>query len=652
MTQSSLTVVIVNYNVCHFLEQCLLSVERAARGLVVTIVVVDNNSSDGSLAMVRRRFPQVRVIANTDNPGFSKANNQAIHNTHSDYVLLLNPDTVIGEDTLKVCIEYFDQHPQVGGLGVRMIDGSGAFLPESKRGFPSPFVAFAKTIGLSRLFPRSTLWNRYHLGFLDEHKNHSVEVLAGAFMGLRRSVLEEIGTLDEAFFMYGEDIDLSYRIVKAGYENHYIAHNTIIHYKGESTKKGSLNYVRVFYQAMIIFARKHFTGQKAWLFVGMLQIAIYLRAAITVVGHVFRAGFLPILDGCLIFGGLYFLKDFWGSYHFGDPAYYDHSFMLFNATFYTFFWMISIYLSGGYDRTATPWRLIRGILAGTILIAAVYGFLDQSLRSSRALILLGMAWAIVGTIGLRIIRALKKNGTLHFGLPAKQNLAIIGQQAEAERAIQLLQQAEIKKNIIGTIHPDGRQVPDTNYLGSVAQLLHLMKWYALDEVIFCMQNMRTQEIIRWMDQLGRKMTYKILPSGSSTIIGSSSKNTSGELYTIDIRYPIATAANRRNKRFADMGIALLVIIMLPITILLSVPRTWYLWKQLPAVLSSKRTWVGYGGDQIHGLPFLKKGVIGIGQQYNGTPIDGATQWRLNRIYAKNYKPSQDVVILWNYIVGK
>ena len=198
-----LSVIIVNYNVKYFLEQALLSVFKASAGLSVEVFVVDNNSVDDSVLMVREKFPEVSLIANSGNPGFSVANNQAIRLAKGKYVLLLNPDTVVEEATFKVCVDFMNQHPQAGGLGVKMIDGSGNFLPESKRGFPSPFVAFCKTFGLSSLFPKSKTFNRYHLGFLDKNKNHEVDVLAGAFMLLRRSVLDEIGLLDEAFLCMG-----------------------------------------------------------------------------------------------------------------------------------------------------------------------------------------------------------------------------------------------------------------------------------------------------------------------------------------------------------------------------------------------------------------------------------------------------------------
>jgi len=216
-----LSVIIVNYNVKYFLEQALLSVRIASDGIETEVFVVDNNSVDDSVAMVREKFPEVNLIVNKDNVGFSCANNQAIEIATGDYILLLNPDTVVEEGTFRACVKFMDAHPDAGGLGVKMIDGSGNFLPESKRGFPSPAVAFYKAFGLSALFPKSKTFNHYHLGYLDDNETHEIEVLAGAFMLLRKTVLDKIGWLDEAFFMYGEDIDLSYRIVKGGYKNYY-----------------------------------------------------------------------------------------------------------------------------------------------------------------------------------------------------------------------------------------------------------------------------------------------------------------------------------------------------------------------------------------------------------------------------------------------
>ena len=251
---------------------------EAAKAVETEVFVVDNNSVDGSVHMVREKFPWVKLIANQDNAGFSKANNQAIRLSQGKYILLLNPDTLVESDTFSKCCDFMDSHPDAGGLGVKMIDGSGKFLPESKRGLPTPAVAFYKMSGLSKIFRRSKRFNRYHLGYLPENETNSIEILAGAYMLMRKDLLDEIGYLDETFFMYGEDIDLSWRIIKAGFKNYYFPETRIIHYKGESTKKTSVNYVLTFYQAMIIFSRKHFTGSNANLMIALIQLAIYFRA--------------------------------------------------------------------------------------------------------------------------------------------------------------------------------------------------------------------------------------------------------------------------------------------------------------------------------------------------------------------------------------
>jgi GT2 family glycosyltransferase len=307
-----LSIIIVNFNVRYFLEQCLTSVLKATNNIDAEIFVVDNESKDDSVEMVQTLFPTVKVIANKKNVGFSKANNQAIGIAKGEYVLLLNPDTVVEEDTFEKCIAFMDNHPKAGGLGVKMIDGNGIFLPESKRGLPTPSVSFYKIFGLSSLFPKSRTFSKYHLGYLSNDETNEIEILSGAFMWMRKSVLDEIGYLDESFFMYGEDIDLSYRIIKAGYQNYYFPETKIIHYKGESTKKGSINYVFVFYNAMIIFSKKHF-AQKAKAFSFFINIAIYLRAFLAIIVRFINFLKLPIIDVVImsfILGVLNFLKPF------------------------------------------------------------------------------------------------------------------------------------------------------------------------------------------------------------------------------------------------------------------------------------------------------------------------------------------------------
>ncbi|GAB6011090.1 glycosyltransferase family 2 protein [Viscerimonas tarda] len=280
-----LSIIIVNYNVRYLLEQCLLSVFASNRNFDIEVIVVDNNSSDGSINYLRPKFPEVIFIENTDNPGFAKANNQAYKIAQGEYILLLNPDTLLGENILDRTCNFLDTHPGAGAVGVKMINSFGKFLPESKRGFPSPWTSFCKIFGLSKFFPKSRLFGRYHMKYLDENEVHEVDILTGAFMLIRREIIERIGLLDETFFMYGEDIDLSYRITKDGYKNYYLP-DAIIHYKGESTKKDDIKYVKIFYQAMYIFFKKYYPHYSRF-FSFCVTAGIYLRAAIAVVKRLF-----------------------------------------------------------------------------------------------------------------------------------------------------------------------------------------------------------------------------------------------------------------------------------------------------------------------------------------------------------------------------
>ena len=641
-----LSVIIVNYNVKYFLEQALLSVRKACRGIEAEVFVVDNNSVDDSVPMVHAKFPEVHLIANKDNPGFSKANNQAIRLSKGEYVLLLNPDTVVEEDTFEKCIDFMDAHPDGGGLGVKMIDGSGAFLPESKRGFPAPMVAFYKTFGLARLFPKSRTFNHYHLGYLDKDENHEVEVLAGAFMLLRRSVLDEIGLLDESFFMYGEDIDLSYRIVKAGYKNYYLAETTIIHYKGESTKKGSLNYVRTFYNAMIIFARKHFQGEQARLFILMLQFAIYFRAALTLVSNVLKSIYLPLLDAALIFIGMYFLKNFWAIYRFNDPEYYQPSFLYFNVPLYIGIWLLSVYFSGSYDDRGSLRRMTRGILVGTVLLAAVYGFLDLEYRSSRILIILGMVWAILSMLGIRLLLHFIRYRNLNYGREQSPNLVIVGTEEESQRVMSLMNQAQVYKNLIGVVAPEGIDDPKT-FLSSLNQLDEVVHIYKINEIIFCSKDISTQSIMHWMTRLGGGVDYKIVPQESMSIIGSTSKNAAGELYTIDIQFRITQAIQRRNKRLMDVLLTLLFFVFSPLLILL-VKKPVGLLKNCWAVLWGRKSWVGYIATEqtANTLPVIRPGVLSPLDAIRLSKVNAPTIQRLNFLYAKDYDTIDDFPIIW------
>ncbi|GAB3007885.1 hypothetical protein GCM10027051_05040 [Niabella terrae] len=289
----TVSVIIVNYNVKFLLEACLHSLNIALEQLEGEVLVIDNHSTDGSLAYLKPRFPQVQFVANTRNTGFAKACNQGLALARGRYILFLNPDTVLQPDSLRHSLQHLQADANIGALGVRMLDGKGRYLKESKRGNPDALTAAYKLCGLTALFPRSPVWARYYLGHLPEAGVHEVEVLCGAFMLMPRDLLLELQGFDESFFMYGEDIDLCYRVKQAGYKILYCGDTTILHYKGESTNKASFSYIRRFYGAMWLFVDKHYTGRRAGLFKLLLFPAIAFRALLAGLALPFTIRRLP-----------------------------------------------------------------------------------------------------------------------------------------------------------------------------------------------------------------------------------------------------------------------------------------------------------------------------------------------------------------------
>ena len=280
-----LSVVIVNYNVKHFLEQCLDSLEQAAAGIEHEVIVVDNASTDNSTEYITARFPGVKWIASKENNGFSKGNNIAIAQSQGEYILMLNPDTIVTKEAIEGCIEFMDNTADAGACGVYMLRTDGMFSPESRRALPTPFVAFCKMSGLSSLFPHSRTFGRYYMQYLDKEEINPIEIISGAYMMLRHKTIKKTGALDEDFFMYGEDIDLSYRILKGGYKNYYLPLR-ILHYKGESTNKSTYRYVHTFYRAMQLFFKKHYSHYS--LLVSLpINISIWVRAMLAYVGNQF-----------------------------------------------------------------------------------------------------------------------------------------------------------------------------------------------------------------------------------------------------------------------------------------------------------------------------------------------------------------------------
>ena len=433
-----LSIVIVNYTVKYFLKQCLASVLGSEKTLAdgseldLDVWVVDKDSVDGSVEMVRRDFPTVHVIENHENVGFARANNQALAQATGQCLLLLNPDTVVESDTFVKCVDFMQSHPDCGGLCVKMVDGEGSYLKESKRGFPSPQASFYKISGLIHLFPHSKRIGAYYMGHLPENEVNEIEIMPGAFLMFRREVYGNIGGLDESYFMYGEYIDFSWRIRLAGWKNYYFPETHIIHYKGESTKKGSMNYVYTFYNAMAIFVKRYFSGSNARLFSALLHLAIWLRATVAWAKRCAQRLALPLLDFGMAYGGFVLLKQLWASHWANNIDYYPAQYTYLVIPLYILILMASSWLHGGYDKPIRPMRIVKGMGMGLLLLLAFYSLLDEGQRYSRMLLITGSLWTLSSTLLIRVILS-----ALHVkGYALKQRrekTLIVGSEKETAR---------------------------------------------------------------------------------------------------------------------------------------------------------------------------------------------------------------------------
>jgi len=629
-----LSVIIVNYNVAYFLEQCLLSVFKAIDSIESEVFVVDNNSVDGSVEMVREKFPQVQLIANKDNPGFSIANNQAIRLSKGEYVLLLNPDTVVQENTFTKCVDYMDTHTDVGGLGVRMIDGKGNFLPESKRGLPTPWVSFYKIFGLTKLFPKSKKFGQYQLTYLPENETNEVDVLSGAYMFMRKEVLDKVGLLDEQFFMYGEDIDLSYRIQLGGSKNVYFPETSIIHYKGESTKKGSVNYVLVFYKAMEIFAKKHFKGKYSALILGVIQLAIYLRMTLAILSRVYRKIQIPFLD-LLVFSGIGYGLIF-GYFNLNEQPSQEPWFV-FIPLIYGIFCSLGFLMLGN---NKSPIRIKKPIKDGLLLavgLLLVYNFLPESFRFSRfGSFLLAATIPFVGWI----LRWVYSKLLVWFDLESKssKNVVLVGDPHETDRIRSVLETTSIKHKVFLSQTLEELKNRDVEELIAVGRI---------HEFIFSGESISSEAIIDFMGKIRHtQVDFKISPSNSVFIIGSNSINENGELYSMDIN-ALNRTANKRKKRLFDIGASCLCLLMVPF--LLWTKKGNALLRSSFKVLGGNYSWIGFFQEdpKLDVLPHIKKGIFGPKKRQASSSGNWYTQ--SNRLYAREYSLLGDFEIWLNHL---
>jgi O-antigen biosynthesis protein len=636
-----ISVIIVNYNVKHFLEQCLFSVQAALTNVTGEVLVLDNNSTDNSIEYLQPKFPTVHFIANAENIGFGKACNQGLRLAKGQYVLFLNPDTIVPENCFEKCIQFLKSQPKAGALGIKMVDGSGHFLKESKRSFPGPFTSLYKLFGLARIFPTSAIFSRYHLGHLDENKNHEIDVLAGAFLLAKKEVLDKTGGFDETFFMYGEDVDLSFRIQKAGYKNFYFAESTIIHFKGESTKKGSMNYVRMFYTAMSIFVKKHYGGSKAGLFNLLIHVAIWFRAALSAIGSFIRRIGLPLIDAALILVSFLLMKKLWAT--FIKPATdYNEQLLSFALPAFTGCYLLTAYYAGLYDKWYKRRYLLRSTTTATLVLLAAYSLLPEEYRFSRGIILFGAILAFLLISSCRWL--LTKANVFNTVEDAEENTAtvIVGSNNEYNEITALLKEAGETQRILGRIATTNDD--DNATLGAINTLPQIAATIPFNEIIFCRGELSFAQIINLLQILPKGTVAKIHTAGSQSIVSSNSKDSSGEVLSKENGFKLTEPYYRRLKRFIDVVFSSFCLLSLPLH-LFFVKKPIAFIKNCLIVLVGKATWIGYCNNN-NKLPSLRKGVIAN----NGIPPNQLINYTaglqtMDYWYAKDYEAAIDLKLL-------
>lgn len=617
---------------------------KASESLTHEVFVVDNNSVDGSVGLIKDKFPQIKLIENKVNTGFSVANNQAIKQATGEYILLLNPDTVVQEDTFTKIVAFMDAHPQAGGLGVKMLDGQGNFAPESKRGLPTPAVAFYKMFGFSKLFPKSKQFGKYHLTYLPENEINEIEVISGAFMLIRKSVLDKIGLLDETFFMYGEDIDLSYRITQAGYKNYYFPETQIIHYKGESTKRSSLNYVVIFYKAMAIFSKKHFSGSHAFWLNFLIHLAIVLKAGLALLSRFFKAFTIPMIDFGLLITGLFLIKNIYQTNTGFNTEIYSEKLLSVAFPLYALVWVVMTYFNGGYDKPIKLRRIVRGVLVGTVFILMGYSLLPESLRFSRALILFGTGWALISFLATRLLYHFLKLKSYSLSAAKTKRIAIIGEEKEFNRVSSLIKETHVNPSFVGFVSAEHNGIHNPAYIGKIDQIDEIIHVHEINEIIFCAKDISTQFIINNMLTLvSSGVDFKIAPPESLSIIGSNNIDTAGDLYMIDVN-SISKSDNKRNKRVLDVGLSLLAIIASPVLFFMQKKKSNYFFNCFN-VLFGFYSWVGYGKHTDKSLPEIKPSVLSPSMLIS-SDIDHNKMKLMNLRYAKDYHVEKDLTIVW------
>ncbi|MFQ6618173.1 MAG: glycosyltransferase, partial [Fidelibacterota bacterium] len=560
-----LSIIIVSYNVKEFLEQSLISIKRASANIKSEIIVVDNNSIDGSVELLENKFSEVILIKNAENLGFASANNQGMRISRGKFILLINPDTIVQEDTFKELIEFFRSTPDAGAVGCKILNSDGTLQLACRRSFPTPLVALPRILGLSRLFPKNSFFGRYNLTYLDPDEISEVDALSGSFIMVRREIIDEVGYLDEEFFMYGEDLDWCYRIKERGWKIYYVPFTKIIHYKGESSKILGFDNIRYFHKAMHLFVRKHFKKGYYLLFTPLLSAGIFLRGIASYLLNLVKSAVFQFIDVVFINLALVLAIRMKFDTLIVLPAYYPVMFI------YTVVWIFACYMFGLYDRRRFSSSFaFMAVLTG-FLVNVSFTFFFKQFAYSREVILWSLLFVLFFLTGWRIIiRLIHYTGAVPFlntigkAILSRRTL-IVGTGIEGKRiARKLREKLDKGYNVVGFVD---KKFPsdkffNVNYLGKPDDLGEIIKIRKISDVIFTTDTMSYEQILEIIDKTrNSKINFKIVPHNLEFIIGKSGVDTIEDIPLVNLDYNINKFFNRALKRAFDFSISLFLIIL-------------------------------------------------------------------------------------------
>jgi GT2 family glycosyltransferase len=654
-----LSVIIVNYNVRQFLENALTSIQRALAGLEGEIFIVDNASDDGSAEMVRTKFPGVTLIENRENIGFARANNIALREARGRFLLLINPDTIVQEDTFAVMLKFFEEHPEAGLAGCKILNPDGTFQLPCRRSYPTPWVAFTKIFGLSALFPKSKLFGRYNLTYLSPDETYPVEAVSGSFMMMRKAVYDAIGGLDEAFFMYGEDLDWCYRVLQAGYKVFYVHNTKIIHFKGESTRRSDIDELKHFYQAMQLFVEKHFRG--SGIIRLFLQLGILLRGGAASFARAGRPLMVALVDFLLVDLAL-FLSAF---IYFGNPYHFTlsaHPVVWFVPALIV---VLTSSISGVYTgHRYSFWRAGLSVIVGYVLISALVYF-AKDFAYSRFVVIVSGLLTFVFLPGWRLLarlfgKARREPGSrkILFG----NRTVIVGTGPSALEVLRKLRARvdngyDVQGFIDLTRRNVGEKIAGVEILGSIDNVGKVIAEKGITEVIFSTDGLSYGDILTVIGRSNtRGVNFRLVPNSLEAIIGKTSIDELDTLPLVEIEYNIQKTVNRFTKRAFDLAGSAFLLPVLYIPLKVAFLLGWrpapdsFAGKMLllPSVFTGRLSFVGLpiGRKSRPGVSVLgPEGLTGLVQLNAREGVEPEEIERYELYYAKNQSLALDLEIL-------